>query len=87
MRIGAILIPAIIGSYFINDVMLVKSTTFLTGFVFFGDPVLKRGLDLLNYYVPNWLEYLDPRKYVLHLLLRFFFLPISNKYILTFPSQ
>ncbi|KAI9883449.1 MAG: hypothetical protein M1823_004783 [Watsoniomyces obsoletus] len=65
MRIGALLIPAIIGSYFIDDVMLVKSATFLTGFIFFGDPILKRGLDLLNYYVPNWPELLDPRNTIL----------------------
>lgn len=42
--------------------MLVKGLTFGVGFGFFGDPIISRGLDLLNRNFPNWLEYIDPRK-------------------------
>jgi hypothetical protein len=56
------MVPAILVSCFLTSAVLVKSTTFLIGGVFFGDPIIMRGLDYLNRNYPNWLSYLDLRK-------------------------
>jgi hypothetical protein len=42
--------------------MFMKSLTFGVGFGFFGDPIITRGLHLLNTYVPNWQKLLELRK-------------------------
>ena len=41
-----------------------KATYAGVGFGFFGDPLIWRGLDLLNRKVPNWQKYLELEKYV-----------------------
>lgn len=63
MRLVAILLPLLFGaSVFLTPYILVKSTSFLIGFVFFGDPILSRGLDWLNRTIPDWQKLLEPRK-------------------------
>ena len=42
--------------------LFVNATTFLTGFVFFGDPVLSRATAMLQRMVPDWKEFFDIRK-------------------------
>lgn len=66
LRIVAILLPLLFGtSLFVTSYLLVKSLTFILGFVFFGDPILSRGLAWLNRTIPNWQKLLELRKYVL----------------------
>lgn len=45
--------------------MFTKGLTFGVGFGFFGDPVISRGLDLLNRKFPNWQKLLELRNTVL----------------------
>lgn len=64
LRLGGVLVP-IIGVALVTDAYVVmKMTTLITGFTFFGDPIISRGIKLLNEKIPNWMEYLDLRKYV-----------------------
>ena len=44
--------------------MSMKMTTAGIGFGFFGDPLIWRGLDLLNKKFPHWQKLLEIRKYV-----------------------
>jgi hypothetical protein len=44
----------------------VKLITFSFGAFFFGDPVLSRGIELLNRKVPNWQQYLELRNSILY---------------------
>lgn len=43
--------------------MFMKASGFLVGVVFFGDPVIWRGIKFLDLHVPNWQKYLQPQKY------------------------
>jgi hypothetical protein len=63
LRLVAILLPLLFSiSLFVTPYILVKSTSFLTGFIFFGDPILSRGLAWLNRTIPNWQKLLELRK-------------------------
>ena len=48
-----------------SPAMLIKSSTFFTGFGFFGDPLIWRGLDLLNKEFPHWQKLLEIRNTIL----------------------
>ena len=65
-RLGGILIPLIGVALLTPASIVVKGTTFITGAAFFGDPVMSRGLKLLNETIPNWMEYLDLRNSLLY---------------------
>lgn len=45
--------------------MFMKGVTFGIGFGFFGDPIIQRGLDLMNRKFPNWQKLLELRNTVL----------------------
>jgi len=42
--------------------MFIKGTSFITGFAFFSQPLMDKGLNWLNKTIPDWPKYLDPRK-------------------------
>ncbi|KAL2127048.1 hypothetical protein VTI74DRAFT_11426 [Chaetomium olivicolor] len=66
LRLVAILLPILLGSsLFITPYILVKSTTFLIGFLFFGDPILSRTVAWLNRTIPGWQKLLQPRNTIL----------------------
>ncbi|KAF8247893.1 hypothetical protein K440DRAFT_550127 [Wilcoxina mikolae CBS 423.85] len=62
---GAVLVPLLVVSIFVDAYMVAKGTTFFIGAGFFGDPLISRGLAWLNANVPNWQEYLDIRNSLL----------------------
>lgn len=63
MRLIAILLPFVFGvSLFVTPYMVLKTTSFLAGLIFFGDPLITRGLAWLNRTVPNWQKLLELRK-------------------------
>jgi hypothetical protein len=65
LRLIAVLLPLVFGvSLFVTPYILLKFFSFLIGFIFFGDPILSRGLRWLNRTIPNWQKLLEPRKYV-----------------------
>ncbi|KAK4619788.1 hypothetical protein CLAFUW4_10851 [Fulvia fulva] len=65
LRLAAVLVPVLAGSFFISSYMVVKGTTFGIGFGFFGDPLIWRGLDWLNTNFPKWQKLLELRNTLL----------------------
>lgn len=46
--LASVLLPVLLGSLFTTSYMLVKGTGFIVGFSFFGDPIIQRGLVVIN---------------------------------------
>ncbi|KAK4156013.1 hypothetical protein C8A00DRAFT_41479 [Chaetomidium leptoderma] len=66
LRLVGILLPLLFGfSLFVTPYILIKSLSFFVGFVFFGDPILTRGIAWLNRTIPNWQKLLQPRNTLL----------------------
>ncbi|KAF2745103.1 hypothetical protein M011DRAFT_447932 [Sporormia fimetaria CBS 119925] len=65
LRLAALIVPLFLGSFFITSYMFMKGVTFGVGFGFFGDPIITRGLDLLNRKFPNWQKLLELRNTIL----------------------
>lgn len=65
LRLGGIIGGGLAVSFLLNPVVLVKSITFISGAIFFSDPLIIRFYHWLNRTYPNWLEYLDPRNHIL----------------------
>ena len=64
LKLAGILVPAIAIGLLTTSAMFMKMTTAIIGFGFFGDPLIWRGLDLLNKNFPHWQKLLEIRKYV-----------------------
>jgi hypothetical protein len=64
-RLAAVIAPLLLISLFVTSYMFMKGLTFGVGFGFFGDPVISRGLDLLNRKIPNWQKLLELRNSLL----------------------
>lgn len=65
MRLAILVTPLFCVSLYATSYMVVKGATFGIGFGFFGDPVISRGLQLLNRKFPNWQKLLELRNTVL----------------------
>ncbi|KZM27843.1 hypothetical protein ST47_g1000 [Ascochyta rabiei] len=65
MRLAAVVAPLALVSLFVTSYMFMKGVTFGVGFGFFGDPVISRGLELLNRKYPNWQKLLELRNTLL----------------------
>jgi hypothetical protein len=52
-------------SLFVTSYMFMKGVTFGIGFGFFGDPIISRGVELLNRKFPNWMKLLELRNTLL----------------------
>ena len=63
-KLAGILVPAVAIGLLTTSAMFMKMTTAGIGFGFFGDPLIWRGLDLLNKTFPHWQKLLEIRKYV-----------------------
>lgn len=70
LRLAALVLPILAVSLVTSSYMFMKGVTFGIGFGFFGDPVISRGLSLLNRKFPNWQKLLELRKYVAHVCQR-----------------
>lgn len=64
-KLAAVLAPLLLVSLFTSSYMFMKANTFFIGFGFFADPLIWRGLDLLNRKIPNWQDYLQMRNTLL----------------------
>lgn len=64
-QLAAILVPLFLVSFFVKPAHIVHGTTFITGLIFFSDPLLQRGLQLLNEKIPDWPKYLELRNTLL----------------------
>ncbi|KAI0474922.1 hypothetical protein GGR56DRAFT_643734 [Xylariaceae sp. FL0804] len=65
LRLAALIMPLLIVSLFVTSYMVMKGVTFGIGFGFFGDPVIQRGLNLLNRRFPHWQKLLEVRNTIL----------------------
>ncbi|KAF2431182.1 hypothetical protein EJ08DRAFT_190219 [Tothia fuscella] len=65
LRLAGLIVPLLLGSFFITPYMVVKGMTFGVGFGFFGDPVITPGLVWLNKTYPNWQKLLELRNSIL----------------------
>ncbi|KAF1351628.1 hypothetical protein EJ07DRAFT_137528 [Lizonia empirigonia] len=65
LRLAAVVAPLVLVSLFVTSYMFMKGVTFGIGFGFFGDPVISRGLELLNRKFPNWQKLLELRNTLL----------------------
>ncbi|CAN9101033.1 unnamed protein product [Alternaria alternata] len=65
LRLAAVVAPLVLVSLFVTSYMFMKGVTFSVGFGFFGDPVIQRGLALLNRKFPNWQKLLELRNTLL----------------------
>jgi hypothetical protein len=65
LRLAAVIAPLVLVSVFVTSYMFMKGVTFGAGFGFFGDPVIQRGLALLNKEFPNWQKLLELRNTLL----------------------
>jgi len=65
LRLAGLVIPMLFTSMFVSSYMFMKGATFGAGFGFFGDPVISRGLELLNRKFPNWKKLLEIRNTIL----------------------
>lgn len=65
LRLASLLLPLIIASVSLNAYWLMKLSTLMMGFVFFGQPIMSRGISMLNRQYPNWTKLLDLRQSLL----------------------
>ncbi|KAJ0121908.1 hypothetical protein J7T55_002418 [Diaporthe amygdali] len=65
LRLALVVTPLLLVSSFVSSYMFTKGMTFAIGFGFFGDPVIARGLELLDRRFPNWQKLLELRNTVL----------------------
>ena len=64
-QIAAIVVPILLGSFFVKPAHIVYGTSFFSGLIFFSDPLLQRGIKMLNEKIPDWPKYLELRNTVL----------------------
>ncbi|KAK8085798.1 hypothetical protein PG997_007069 [Apiospora hydei] len=65
IRLASLIVPVLLISLFVTSYMFMKGVTFGVGFGFFGDPVITRGIRLLNREFPHWEKLLELRNTVL----------------------
>lgn len=61
LQLAGIVAPLFLLSLFIHAKVVYHSSTLLTGFIFFSDPLQQRGIALLNEKIPDWPKYLELR--------------------------
>lgn len=64
-QLAAILAPLLLVSFFVKPAHIVYGSSFLAGIIFFTDPLLQRGITLLNEKIPDWPKYLQLRNTLL----------------------
>lgn len=63
VRLTAVLSVGFLISLITSSYVFVKMITFGTGFAFFGDPIIWRGVAYLNREYPRWEKLLELQKY------------------------
>lgn len=65
LQLAAIFAPMLLLSLFTKAAWVVKGTYFISGIIFFTDPLQQRGIRLLNEKIPDWPKYLELRNTLL----------------------
>ncbi|KAJ5918828.1 hypothetical protein N7454_009972 [Penicillium verhagenii] len=63
LRLACIVAPLCLISTFVSSYMFMKTSGFLFGFAFFGDPIIWRAIAYLNRKIPNWQKLLELQKH------------------------
>lgn len=64
LRFVGVLAFALFASFIVSSYTFVKISTFLSGFFFFGEPVIQRIVGLLDRRYSHWKRLLELQKYV-----------------------
>ncbi|OJI97994.1 hypothetical protein ASPVEDRAFT_125373 [Aspergillus versicolor CBS 583.65] len=56
LRLVSVLVSGLLAAILTSSYVFVKMTTLLTGFGFFGDPIIQRGIQYLDREYPHWKE-------------------------------
>ena len=65
IRLASLVLPLLAISFVVTSYVSMKALTLGVGFGFFGDPLMRRAIHLLNEKIPNWQKMLDLRNTVL----------------------
>jgi hypothetical protein len=65
LQLSAVVAPIFLVSLFIKAAWVVRGAEFITGFAFFSDPIMQRGIQYLNEKIPDWPKYLQIRNSLL----------------------
>jgi Protein of unknown function (DUF3292) len=65
LQLAAIVAPIFLVSLFVKAAWVVRGIEFITGFAFFSDPIMQRGIQYLNEKIPDWPKYLQIRNSLL----------------------
>ncbi|KAJ5541254.1 hypothetical protein N7494_006330 [Penicillium frequentans] len=65
LRLGSVIAVLSLISAFVSSYVFMKASGFIVGIVFFGDPVIWRGIKFLDLHVPHWQKYLLPQNSLL----------------------
>ena len=65
LQLAAIFAPMLLLSLFVKAAWVVRGTYFISGLIFFTDPLQQRGIALLNEKIPDWPKYLEIRNTLL----------------------
>ena len=63
LRIVGVLTFALFCSFIISSYVFVKISTFISGFIFFGGPIIQRIVEFLDRRYSNWKRLLELQKY------------------------
>ncbi|CDR87720.1 uncharacterized protein SPSC_03491 [Sporisorium scitamineum] len=69
-RLASVIVPLFLASFYVNETMIYKGSTFAMGFALFGQPLVDRVkfpqvIAWLDANVPEWKKYLELRYYLL----------------------
>jgi hypothetical protein len=64
-QLAAIVAPILLLSLFVKSKHVMKGSTLIGGIAFFTDPLMQRGIKLLNEKIPTWPQYLELRNTLL----------------------
>lgn len=63
LRLVSVLVSGLLAAILTSSYVFVKVSTLLTGFGFFGDPIIQRGIQYLDREYPHWKELSELQKY------------------------
>ena len=64
-RLAALVVPLFLVSLLTSSYMFMKANELIIGVAFFTDPLMQRGIKLLNEKIPDWPKYLEMRNTIL----------------------
>ncbi|KAI8980639.1 hypothetical protein BD414DRAFT_516358 [Trametes punicea] len=65
LRLAGVLLPLLLTSLVVPAALIVRSTTFTTGVIFFGQPIISRVVHHVNHRYPNWRRLVELRRTLL----------------------